>query len=312
MMQTQRSEYLYFRRKFEPTSVKLVIIAESPPASGNYFYNPTGTVSEHLFSTLMQQLGFTPTSKESGLREFQKSGWVLLDATYEPVNELDDRSADRVIIRDYHLLRDDLAALLSDRSAPIILMKANVCRLLEPKLAEDGFNVLNHGRAVYFPNNGRQPDFKRQFSAILKSSTKLTDGSSTPAPRHASRPRRKKRPATEIGKATFTDYIKEAGKIFLTAFIEELPNAARNAFKRDEIVGANETPDMPGLALHEAMQEVLAEKDCRSATEIASEINRRGLYFQRDGGQVPASQISARANNHPDKFVRAGDKICLA
>jgi hypothetical protein len=141
----------------------------------------------------MQQLGFTPTSKESGLREFQKSGWVLLDATYEPVNELDDRSADRVIIRDYHLLRDDLAALLSDRSAPIILMKANVCRLLEPKLAEDGFNVLNHGRAVYFPNNGRQPDFKRQFSAILKS-----------AKIDAEKPRGKKPSANKIGDAALS------------------------------------------------------------------------------------------------------------
>jgi hypothetical protein len=228
------------------------------------------------------------------------------------VNALGDQDRDGVITRDYHLLRDDLDAMLPDRSTPIILMKANVCRLLEPNLADDGFNVLNHGRAVYFPSTGRQKDFQRQFSAILKSSTKLTDGSSTPAPRRASRPRRKKRPAKEIGKATFTDYIKQAGKIFLTAFIEEFPNAARNAFKRNEFVGANETPDMPGLALHEAMQEVLAEKDCRSATEIASEINKRGLYFQRDGGQVPASQISARANNYPNLFVRAKDKICLA
>jgi hypothetical protein len=74
MLQTQRSEYLSFRRKFEPASVKLVIVAESPPATGKYFYNPTGAVSEHLFAALMLQLGFAPTSKESGLREFQKGG----------------------------------------------------------------------------------------------------------------------------------------------------------------------------------------------------------------------------------------------
>src|ERR1039458_10743531 len=42
MVQTQRSEYLSFRRKFEPATVKLVIVAESPPASGKYFYNPKG------------------------------------------------------------------------------------------------------------------------------------------------------------------------------------------------------------------------------------------------------------------------------
>ena len=73
-MQTQRSEYLSFRRKFEPTSVKLVIVAESPPTSGKYFYNPGGAVSEPLFAALMLQLGFTPTSKEAGCESFNKGG----------------------------------------------------------------------------------------------------------------------------------------------------------------------------------------------------------------------------------------------
>jgi hypothetical protein len=72
MLKTQRSEYLSFRRKFEPASVKLVIIAESPPANGTYFYNPTGKVTEWLFAALMKQLGSKPTTKEDGLREFQK------------------------------------------------------------------------------------------------------------------------------------------------------------------------------------------------------------------------------------------------
>ena len=51
----RRSDYLSFRRKFEPASVKLVIVAESPPASGKYFYNPAGVVTEHLFTALMKQ-----------------------------------------------------------------------------------------------------------------------------------------------------------------------------------------------------------------------------------------------------------------
>ncbi len=163
----QRSEYLFLRRKFEPPSKKLVIVAESPPSSGKYFYNPDGTVSEPLFAALMLQLRFAPTSKESGLREFQKRGWVLVDATYEPVN-VDGKDRDQAITRDYHLLRDDLAAMLPDRSIPIALVKENVCRLLEPRLTDDGFNVLNRGNVVYFPSTGRQKDFQRQFSEILK------------------------------------------------------------------------------------------------------------------------------------------------
>jgi hypothetical protein len=84
----QRSEYLALRNEFQPDSVRLVIVAESLPTSGKYFYNPTGAITEPLFEALMQQLGFAPDTKESGLREFQRRGWVLIDATYEPVNAL--------------------------------------------------------------------------------------------------------------------------------------------------------------------------------------------------------------------------------
>ena len=36
MVQNQRGEYLSLRREFEPTTVTLVIVAESPPASGKF------------------------------------------------------------------------------------------------------------------------------------------------------------------------------------------------------------------------------------------------------------------------------------
>jgi hypothetical protein len=163
-----RDLYLSLRRPYVPEAeaIKLVIVAESPPSKGKFFYKPEGKITEPLFKAMMLQLRFTPTSKESGLREFQKGGWVLVDATYEPVNNRKDRN--RIIIRDYHLLRKDLAAMLSNRSVPIILVKKNVCRLLERRLTDDGFNVLNHGRDVYFPSTGRQNDFQRQFSEVRK------------------------------------------------------------------------------------------------------------------------------------------------
>ena len=95
---------------------------------------------------------------------------MLVDATYEPVNELSGFDRDRVIIRDYPLLRDDLTTLLrDDRSVPLVLIKANVCKALEPKLTVDRFKVLNAGRAIYFPGFGRQNEFQRQFGEVLKS-----------------------------------------------------------------------------------------------------------------------------------------------
>jgi hypothetical protein len=136
-MNIDRDTYLSMRRRYEPDVVRLAIVAESPPVSGRYFYNPAGDTSEPLFSALMRQLPFSPASKEIGLREFKRRGWVLVDATYEPVNLPKGSKRDKVIARDYHLLRDDLARLSPDRSVPLILIKKNVCRLL--RLREDGF-----------------------------------------------------------------------------------------------------------------------------------------------------------------------------
>jgi hypothetical protein len=161
-----RDVYLSFRSGYTPERVRLAIIAESPPISGKYFYDPAGSPSEQLFVALMRQLDLSPRTKQDGLAEFQRNGWVLVDATYQPVNSLKTLRRNEIIARDYPLLRDDLARLIPDRSAPLILIKANVCRLLEPRLLEDGFHVINRGRAVYFPGSGQQKNFHQQFGAI--------------------------------------------------------------------------------------------------------------------------------------------------
>jgi hypothetical protein len=60
------------------------------------------------------------------------------------------------------------------------------------------------------------------------------------------------------------------------------------------------------------MEQVLAENECLSASEIADEINRRKLYTRKkDDLPVPPSQISARANNYPYLFVRDAGEIRL-
>ena len=45
-----RSEYLTLRYKFQPATVKLVVVVESPPKSGSYFYDPSGRITEPLFA----------------------------------------------------------------------------------------------------------------------------------------------------------------------------------------------------------------------------------------------------------------------
>jgi hypothetical protein len=138
-----------------------------------YFYRTNGETTEPLFSALMKQIGVKPASKCEGLREFQKHGWVLVDATYKPVNELGNRGRKRdlMILADYDDLVLDLKELLGTRwsKTPIVLIKANVCRLLGPKLKWREFNVLNKDdQIVPFPSNGWQAKFDERFRAIVR------------------------------------------------------------------------------------------------------------------------------------------------
>jgi hypothetical protein len=170
MSERDRDYYLRLRREYHPDDIKLVIVAESPPASGKYFYDPTGSPKEWLFAAIMLQLGISPATKEIGLHELKQRGWILVDATYTQVDKLAKEAThdrDQVIVRDYPLLLDDLSILSPDRSVPVVLIKANVCRILEPLLTGNGFQVLNNGKAIYFPSHGNQTKFKSQFTAIV-------------------------------------------------------------------------------------------------------------------------------------------------
>ena len=162
-----RAYYHSLRGHYEPDDLKLIIVAESPPVSGKYFYDKSGARTEPLFSAILRHLNFTCAAKEDGLREIQRRGLILVDATYEPVNAMSSSARDRVIERDYPLLLEDLRYLSSDPSLPIVLLKANVCKILDPKLTRDGFNVINRERSIPFPSTGQQTKSKQQFTAIL-------------------------------------------------------------------------------------------------------------------------------------------------
>ena len=85
-----------------------------------------------------------PATKEEGLRAFQRCGWLLVDATYTPVNEFEDEAGKNAfIIVEYLHLKEDLTSLLKQRSVPLVLIKKNICQILKQKLRDDKFQVLN-------------------------------------------------------------------------------------------------------------------------------------------------------------------------
>ena len=166
---TTRSKdyYLALRGRFAPKEAKIIYVLESPPASGKYFYDPSGSTKEPLFTAIMNDvLGIKPPTKEKGLQQFAGRGFFLIDSTYTPVNRLKDKARDAVICGDFTGLVEDLKRYAQSHTG-IVLVKANVCRLLGPRLTAAGFNVLNAGEVIPFPSNGQQGKFRAAIRRVL-------------------------------------------------------------------------------------------------------------------------------------------------
>ena len=162
-----RSAYLALRQRYRPAAIRLLVIAESPPESGLYFYELSGRPSEPLFAAMMKQLGVQAANKQEGLKAFRDHGFVLVDATYTPVNGPGGRNRNAVILADYPYLVEDLRGLGAADGLPIVLIKKNVCELLDRRLTADGFNVLNRGHIIPFPSTGHQVKFHRKFRDVV-------------------------------------------------------------------------------------------------------------------------------------------------
>ncbi len=159
--------YLRIRKKYLPSKLNLLFILESPPVSGNYFYDETGKSTEPLFSAFMKFLSYSPTDKKDGLEHFKSNGYFLVDATYKQVNKLKGKIRDYTILSDYSSLIDDLETLSPKKNVPIILVKANICRMFDERLTERGFKILNKGIIIPFPSHGHQKKFHSEMSKVL-------------------------------------------------------------------------------------------------------------------------------------------------
>src|SRR6267378_7215144 len=107
------------RRKYRPSKVRFLLIAESPPSSGGFFYFATTIGKDHLFRETMKAIGFWPNDepmgrgvdKRSMLRRFETMGFYLLDTCVSPVDKM--RPGDRrktVLSQTGRLVRDVVEA----------------------------------------------------------------------------------------------------------------------------------------------------------------------------------------------------------
>lgn len=163
------NRYIKQRNKYLPQKIKLVFVFESPPSSNMYFYNDSGRPSEPLFRVMMKTVfNRTFETKKEGLKNFSAKGFILVDPIYKPVDKIDDELADQEILKNYKNFIADLNSLMVNKNTPIVLVKANIHKILSQKLISDEFNVINKDYNIPYPIHYHQLKFSNAIRKIIK------------------------------------------------------------------------------------------------------------------------------------------------
>ena len=161
------------RRKYCPSKTRLLMIAESPPSSGGFFYFPKTIGKDHLFRETMKTVGLWPqgtpmrrgVDKTPMLRSFQSMGFYLLDSSEDPVDKMPDRARREAI-------RDQLPRLVEDVKIvdppSIVIVKSSIFEPVKSALEKAGFGsrVLND-RPIPFPSHGNQQKYRTIMKRLL-------------------------------------------------------------------------------------------------------------------------------------------------
>src|SRR3989441_12027272 len=163
------------RRKYRPRKVRLLLIAESPPSSGGFFYFPMTIGKDHLFRETMKALDLWPKNepmrkgvdKRSMLRRFQSMGLYLLDTCEFPVDKLRPLERRKAVLQQTPRLIDDV---IEADPPHILVVKSTIFNPVVKALEESGLRsrILNTG-PVPFPSHGNQRIYRSLLRrALLK------------------------------------------------------------------------------------------------------------------------------------------------
>ncbi len=161
------------RYSYQPKKIRLLFIAESPPTSGGFFYNPKTIGRDYLFVETMRGLGLWPDDrvmlknfdKRNLLKQFQSMGCFLVDSSHISVDKLKDRERNSRVLRGIPRLLHEIERLKPSR---IVIVKKNVFRLVGPELEKRHLapRILNK-KFIPFPSHGHQPEYRRRLRGLL-------------------------------------------------------------------------------------------------------------------------------------------------
>jgi len=160
-MLSQPADLEAIRRTYQPNSVSHLLVGESPPFGGTFFYLANSLLFRAVHQSFLAQVPHVPHGEEF-LRWFCSKGWFVADLCHNPINHLPRR--DR---RQYRRRGEaDLTDLIA-MTRPLVIV--SVLRGIEPNVRR-ALSASHHGArfaALPFPSHHHQPAFGLGLAEVI-------------------------------------------------------------------------------------------------------------------------------------------------
>jgi hypothetical protein len=176
--ENHRMNYESLRAANRPRDIRVLMIAESPPASesGRFFYKVGVMTGDALFLDMMKvcfpEMASHQTARQIRSRKaqylaaFKERGYYLVDATDSPVAGLTKSQKMSALLRDRLQLQAKIRKLVTTKT-PIILITRTVWEVHYESLKSLGYNVIN-SEPISHPAYGNNQKFRQAQSANLR------------------------------------------------------------------------------------------------------------------------------------------------
>lgn len=173
--------YDKIRQQYKPDSIKVLLIAESPPPSGaiessRHFYRTdrirTGdrlfinTIKAIYPEAMLQSEPILEQTKEQWLRKFQSAGWYMIEALEESLEHDVSKTERQALIQKSLPRLIARVRKLINANTTIILVKSNVFEVAVKPLRKAGFTVLN-SELVDYPGQFNQRAYREKLSSLI-------------------------------------------------------------------------------------------------------------------------------------------------
>lgn len=157
-------EYEKVRARYRPSVVNVLLIGESRPKQGTFFYRGDSNLFRHTKYVFEKLLGRRFQSVTEFLEYFRDTGYFLDDLCLQPINKLSSREKDAA--RGEAV--DDLARRIKKIRPRVVVCVMKAIEDHVRKAVENSDIVLSSGfHCVPFPAQGNQPRFERELLQIL-------------------------------------------------------------------------------------------------------------------------------------------------